>query len=163
MEGNKLGGNYGVPANAFQPGNQIPRKHSAYAKYLDADELFEAVQETELRDELIFTRARALSVTKTLNKIMEDLQNAESIEARIELYDKFIKAEQGLDRNIAQIESIENRLSKLRKHPGKPDHSFLEIFRHTDYVPGVDRHAQSPIHRTSDYRCSEVRRSRTHR
>ncbi|MEI7151540.1 terminase [Pectobacterium carotovorum] len=113
-QGNKLGGNYGVPANAFQPGNQIPRKHSAYAKYLDADELFDAAKETELRDELIFTRARALSVTKTLNKIMEDLQNAESVEARIELYDKFIKAEQGLDRNIARIESIENSLSKLQ-------------------------------------------------
>ncbi|KFX07277.1 hypothetical protein KP22_04090 [Pectobacterium betavasculorum] len=102
------------PVNLFQPGNQIPRKHSAYAKYLDADELFDAARETELRDELIFTRARALSVTKTLNKIMEDLQKAESVEARIELYDKFIKAEQGLDRNIARIESIENSLSKLQ-------------------------------------------------
>ncbi|RNM07946.1 terminase [Dickeya undicola] len=112
-EGNKLGGNYGVPANAFQPGNQIPRKHSAYSRYLDADELFDAASESDLHDELIFTRARALSVTRTLNKIMEDLQNAESVEARIELYDKFIKAEAGLDRNIARIESIENSLSKL--------------------------------------------------
>ncbi len=30
------------------------------------------------------------------------------------------------------------------KHPGKADHSHLEIFLHTDYVPGGDRHAQSP-------------------
>lgn len=49
------------------------------------------------------------------------------------------------------------------KHPGKADHSHLEIFLHTDYVPGGDRHAQSPIHRTPDHRRSEVRRSRTHR
>ena len=42
------------------------------------------------------------------------------------------------------------------KHPGKPDHSHLEIFRHTDYVPGGDRHAQSTIHRTPDHRRSEV-------
>ncbi|PXB02786.1 hypothetical protein [Pectobacterium carotovorum] len=58
------------------------------------------MQETELRDELIFTCVRALSVTKTLSKIMEDLQKAESVKARIEFYDKFIKAEQGVDRNI---------------------------------------------------------------
>ncbi|MBP2845425.1 terminase [Dickeya oryzae] len=113
-EGNKLGGNYGVPANAFQPGNQIPRKHSAYSRYLDADELFDAASESDLHDELIFTRARALSVTKTLNKIMEDLQNAADVETRIELYDKLLKAEQGLDRNIARIESIENSLSRQR-------------------------------------------------
>ncbi|HBQ7271636.1 phage baseplate assembly protein V [Klebsiella pneumoniae] len=49
------------------------------------------------------------------------------------------------------------------KHPGKADHSHLEIFLHTDYVPGGDRHAQSPIHRTPDHRRSKVRRSRTHR
>ncbi|MCW2484833.1 terminase [Candidatus Symbiopectobacterium sp. NZEC127] len=102
------------PVSPFVAGNQYARKHSAYAKYLDADELFDAARESDLRDELIFTRARALSVTKTLNKIMEDLQNAESVEARIELYDKFIKAEAGLDRNIARIESIENSLSKLQ-------------------------------------------------
>ena len=49
------------------------------------------------------------------------------------------------------------------KHPGKPDHSHLEIFRHTEYILGGDRHTQSPIHRTPDHRRSEVRRSRTHR
>ncbi|NKI73552.1 terminase [Dickeya sp. CFBP 2040] len=102
------------PVSPFVAGNQYARTHGAYAKYLDADELFDAAKESDLRDELIFTRARALSVTKTLNKIMEDLHNAESVEARIELYDKFIKAEAGLDRNIARIESIENSLSKLQ-------------------------------------------------
>lgn len=49
------------------------------------------------------------------------------------------------------------------KHPGKPDHSHLEIFRHTEYILGGDRHTQNPIHRTPDHRRSEVRRSRTHR
>lgn len=49
------------------------------------------------------------------------------------------------------------------KYPGKPDHSLSEIFRHTDHIPGGDRHAQSTIHRTPDHRRSEVRRSRTHR
>ena len=49
------------------------------------------------------------------------------------------------------------------KYPGKMAHSLLEIFRHTDYVSGGDRHAQSPIYRTPDHRRSEVSRSRTHR
>lgn len=39
---------------------------------------------------------------------------AGSVEARIELYDKLLKAESALDRNIGRIESIENSLSKLR-------------------------------------------------
>lgn len=107
-------GNTGIPSNAFAPRNQTARKHSAYSKYLDADELFDAVADSDLHDELIFTRARALSVTKTMKQIMEDLQKAESVETRIELYDKFLKAEQGLDRNIGRIESIECTLSSLQ-------------------------------------------------
>ncbi|HHQ6551501.1 TPA: terminase [Serratia fonticola] len=110
-EGNP--GNRGIPVNAFEPGNQRARKHSAYARYLDADELFDAVADSDLNDELIFTRARALSVTKTMKQIMQDLQNAESVEQRIELYDKLLRAEGGLERNIARIESLERTLSAL--------------------------------------------------
>ncbi|HHL2560745.1 TPA: terminase [Yersinia enterocolitica] len=102
------------PVGAFTPGNQAARKHGAYARYLNADDLFEAAADSDLHDELIFTRARALSVTKTMRKIHEDLAAAESVEARIELYDKLLKAESALDRNIGRIESIENSLSKLR-------------------------------------------------
>lgn len=102
------------PVGAFALGNQAARKHGAYARYLNADDLFEAAADSDLHDELIFTRARALSVTKTMRKIHEDLVAAESVEARIELYDKLLKAESALDRNIGRIESIENSLSKLR-------------------------------------------------
>ncbi|MFS7187879.1 terminase [Serratia proteamaculans] len=115
--GNKnAAGNRGnsSPVTMYSQHNQAARKHSAYAKYLDADELFDAVANSDLHDELIFTRARALSVTKTMKQIMEDLQKAESVETRIELYDKFLKAEQGLDRNIGRIESIERTLSNLQ-------------------------------------------------
>ncbi|PWC10538.1 terminase [Brenneria corticis] len=110
-------GNPGNPnaVSPFVPGHRHSVKHNAYSQYLPAgEEFFAASREAELRDELIFTRARALSVTKTLNKIMEDLQNAPDIETRIDLYDKMLKAEQGLDRNIARIESLENSLSKLQ-------------------------------------------------
>ncbi|MDN0109588.1 terminase [Yersinia mollaretii] len=102
------------PVGAFTSGNQAARKHGAYARYLNADDLFEAAADSDLHDELISTRARALSVTKTMRKIHEDLAAAESVEARIELYDKLLKAESALDRNIGRIESIENSLSKLK-------------------------------------------------
>lgn len=113
---NNAAGNRGnsAPVTMYKHRNQAARKHSAYSKYLDADELFDAVADSDLHDELIFTRARALSVTKTMKQIMEDLQRAESVETRIELYDKFLKAEQGLDRNIGRIESIERTLSSLQ-------------------------------------------------
>lgn len=114
--GNKnAAGNRGnsAPVTMFTHRNQSARKHSAYAKYLDADELFEAVADADLHDELIFTRARALSVTKTMKQIMQDLQNSESVEQRIELYDKLLRAEGGLERNIARIESLERTLSAL--------------------------------------------------
>ncbi|EKN5952064.1 terminase [Yersinia enterocolitica] len=102
------------PVGTFTPGNQAARKHGAYARYLNADDLFEAAADSDLHDELIFTRARALSVTKTMRKIHEDLAAAGSVEARIGLYDKLLKAESALDRNIGRIESIENSLSKLK-------------------------------------------------
>lgn len=39
-----------------------------YAKYLEADNLIDDAVGMELADELVFTRARALSVTGTLKK-----------------------------------------------------------------------------------------------
>ncbi|HBC1012609.1 TPA: terminase [Escherichia coli] len=63
-----------------------------------------------LPDELVFTRARALSVTGTLKKMFADLKEAADTATRVALYDKILKAEQALDRNIARIESIERTL-----------------------------------------------------
>ena len=102
------------PVCSFKPGNQAARKHGAYSKYLNADDLFEAAEGASLDDELIFSRARALSVTKTIPHIMEDLKNADSIELRVDLYDKLIKAEALLDRLVARVESLEGSISKLR-------------------------------------------------
>ncbi|TXP01390.1 terminase, partial [Escherichia coli] len=51
-----------------------------------------------LFDELVFTRARALSVTGTLKKMFADLKEAADVETRVALYDKILKAEQALDR-----------------------------------------------------------------
>ncbi|WP_145517462.1 terminase [Yersinia mollaretii] len=102
------------PVGAFTPGNQLARKHGAYAKYLDADDLFDDAAGANLQDELLFTRARALSVTRTLRKIHDDLLAAEALSERIALYDQLLKADLALDKSIARIESLENSLSRLR-------------------------------------------------
>jgi hypothetical protein len=106
-------GNPNPPAN-IKPGMQIAKTHGGYAQFLEADELFDQAEELKLRDELIFTRARVISVTKTLKNLQQDLVEATEMTDRIALYDKILRAEQALDRNIQRIESIERTLSALR-------------------------------------------------
>lgn len=106
-------GNPNPPAN-IKPGMQIAKTHGGYAQFLDAEELFDQARELQLRDELDFTRARVISVTKLLKGLQQDLVNASEMTDRIALYDKILKAEQALDRNIQRIESIERTLSALR-------------------------------------------------
>jgi hypothetical protein len=109
-------GNPGNPnaVSPFVPGNDYAAKHRGYAKYLNADGLFDDASLMRLEDELVFVRARALSVTQTMKKIHEDLDKTEDIGQRLELYGKFLAAEQALDRNIARIESVNSTISKLR-------------------------------------------------
>lgn len=102
-----------APTNAFQERNTAAVKHRGYAKYLDADSLMDDASEMALIDELVFTRARALSVTSTMKRMFSDMEEAETVELRIELYGKILQAEQALDRNIGRIESIERTLSTL--------------------------------------------------
>lgn len=106
-------GNPNPPAN-IKPGMQIAKTHGGYAQFLDSPELFDQAEELRLRDELIFTRARVISVTKTLKNLHQDLVDATEMTDRIGLYDKILKAEQALDRNIQRIESIERTLSAIR-------------------------------------------------
>ncbi|MFB2863073.1 terminase [Aeromonas sp. MdU4] len=111
VEGNA--GNPNPPAN-IKPGMQLTKTHGGYATFLDADELFDQAEALQLRDELLFTRARVLSVTKTLKALQHDLAEAQELTDRIALYDKILRAEQALDRNIQRIESLERTLSALR-------------------------------------------------
>ncbi|WP_340575226.1 terminase [Escherichia coli] len=101
------------PSNSFSERNTHAVRHRGYAKYLEADNLMDDAAGMELVDELVFTRARALSVTGTLKKMFADLKEAADVETRVALYDKILKAEQALDRNIARIESIERSLLTL--------------------------------------------------
>ncbi len=96
------------------PGNPNPPANIKPAQFLDAPELFDQAEELRLRDELIFTRARVISVTKTLKALQQDLATATEMTDRLALYEKLLKAEQALDRNIQRIESIERTLSAMR-------------------------------------------------
>lgn len=102
------------PSAGIQPGQRIALKHGGYAKYLGSPELFDSARELQLRDELDFTRARVLSVTSLLKGLQHDLATAPELEDRMALYDKILKAESALDRNIQRIESIERTISTLR-------------------------------------------------
>lgn len=102
------------PVAKWKPGDRPALTHGGYAQFLEADELFDQAEELKLRDELIFTRARVISVTKTLKSLQQDLVEATEMTDRIALYDKILRAEQALDRNIQRIESIERTLSALR-------------------------------------------------
>ncbi|MCX9112675.1 terminase [Aeromonas veronii] len=102
------------PPNQWRPGDRPALTHGGYAQFLDAPELFNQAEELRLRDELIFTRARVISVTKTLKALQQDLAVAIEMADRLALYEKLLKAEQALDRNIQRIESIERTLSTMR-------------------------------------------------
>ncbi|WP_421259136.1 terminase [Aeromonas sp. 602826] len=102
------------PVAKWKPGDRPALTHGGYAQFLDSPELFDQAEELRLRDELIFTRARVISVTKTLKNLHQDLVDATEMTDRIGLYDKILKAEQALDRNIQRIESIERTLSAIR-------------------------------------------------
>lgn len=82
-----------APTNAFQERNTAAVKHRGYAKYLDADGLMDDASEMALIDELVFTRARALSVTSTMKRMFSDMEEAETVELRVELYGKILQAE----------------------------------------------------------------------
>ena len=102
------------PPNQWRPGDRPALTHGGYAQFLDVPELFDQAEELRLRDELIFTRARVISVTKTLKALQQDLATATEMADRLALYEKLLKAEQALDRNIQRIESIERTLSTMR-------------------------------------------------
>ncbi|ENA4793544.1 terminase [Escherichia coli] len=97
------------PVARFSDRNTHAVRHRGYAKYLEADNLMDDASDMVLFDELVFTRARALSVTKALKGMFADLEEATDVETRVALYDKILKAE----RNIARIESIERSLLTL--------------------------------------------------
>ncbi|PHM22225.1 terminase [Xenorhabdus ehlersii] len=101
-------------APPFEIGNSAAVKHSGYSKYLpDSEELFKDAAELDLAHELLFVRARTLSVTNILGKLRSDFESTEDSELRGDIAKQIMGAEQALDRNIARVESIERTLASL--------------------------------------------------
>lgn len=121
-------GNANPPAN-IKPGMQIAKTHGGYAKYLKADELFDATRGMQLSDELEFTRARVLSVTEVLSRLRDDLERCDELSQRIEIYKSITSAENALDRNIARIESIERSLRAIKVDEARVPHIIADTER----------------------------------
>lgn len=115
--GNKTGrGNRGnpMPVCSIKPGERRALTHGGYAKYLKADEYFEDARNMSLTDELDFSRARTISLTKTLESLAEIAHNPDNDSAtRIDAISKMLAAEAALDRNTGRIESLERTIDQL--------------------------------------------------
>lgn len=127
-------GNPNPPSN-IRPGMQIAKTHGGYAKLFADQSAFEVASELSLLDELRLCRARAVSVSKALNNLSELLAAAITPEEKVELYDKMLKAEVALERNISRVESIERTLSSLRVD----DAAIPKIEADTDRIRAATR------------------------
>lgn len=107
------------PSHSFPIGHKYTTKHSGYAKYFEAPEVFDEVDELSIIDEIRFVRARIIVCTKSLNKIQQDLAVVETLSERVSLYESYVRAEQALDRNIARVESLTRTLSGLQLDKSK--------------------------------------------
>lgn len=107
------------PSYSFPEGHQINRTHGGYAKYFEAPEVFDEVDELSIIDEIRFVRARIIVCTKSLNEIRRDLAVVETLSERVSLYESYVRAEQALDRNIARVESLTRTLSGLQLDKSK--------------------------------------------
>ena len=107
------------PSYSFPMGHKYTTKHSGYAKYFEAPEVFAEVDELSIIDEIRFVRARIIVCTKSLNKIQQDLAVVETLSERVSLYESYVRAEQALDRNIARVESLTRTLSGLQLDKSK--------------------------------------------
>jgi len=103
-----------LTSTVFKPGNRAAVKHSGYAKYFDRPEYFADAAEFSLWDELQFTRARVLSVTKNMRRIQTDLDRETDPQIKVDLYKRLAMIEQALDRNIARVESLERSISNIQ-------------------------------------------------
>lgn len=107
----KAGNKQGVPN--FHPGHAHgakTAKHGAYAKYFPIEVLQDVAASLGLPDELILVRARIHSLLRSLERIQDDIAQAQDTEVRADLYKAMLTAENHLTRYISQAESIQKTL-----------------------------------------------------
>lgn len=96
-------------------GNTNQKTHGFYAEFMDEDDIavLEKSHRVELDAELGLMRVRAVRSMKALKIIANDIENAESIDQRVQLYDQYIKMEGKLDWAIQRIESLTHTIHDI--------------------------------------------------
>lgn len=100
---------------SFIKGNQKARTHGAYAQLLDEEDLEIASQAKSLKEELLVSRTRLVSVIKTRRELESQRGNLDSQELKAQYGETLLKLVDAEDRTIARIESLCSTLSKLSR------------------------------------------------
>lgn len=103
------------PSNSFEQGNQAARRSGVYSRLFPESkmEMFEYSRQATLEDELELTRTRMQAGIEFLNRVVDDMVAANSVEEKLSLYDNYQKTENRLDVLTARIESLTKTMSNL--------------------------------------------------
>lgn len=91
--------------------------HGFYRSFMDEDDIAILAEShtADLSAELGLMRVRAARAMKALTMIAKDLESADSVDQRLQLYDQYIKMESKLDWAIQRIESITNTIVNIKE------------------------------------------------
>ena len=98
-------------------GNTNQKTHGFYAEFMDEEDIaiLEKSHQVELDAELGLMRVRSARALKALAMIGADIEKAESIEQRVQLYEQYIKMQTKLDYAVQRIESITHTIADIQE------------------------------------------------
>lgn len=98
-------------------GNTNQKTHGFYAEFMDEEDIavLEKSHQVELDAELGLMRVRSARALRALQMIARDIEKAESIDQRVQLYDQYIKMEGKLDWAVQRIESITHTIADIQE------------------------------------------------
>lgn len=102
-------------ASAAMMGNTNQKTHGFYSEFMDEDDvaILQKTHEVDLTAELGLMRVRAVRALKALQLVAADIEKAESIDQRVQLYDQYIRMEGKLDWAVQKIESLTHTISDI--------------------------------------------------
>ncbi len=100
---------------SFFAGNQVARKHGAYASLLKEEDVEIAERAKSLKDELLACRSRLVSVMKARTEIEVQWEQCSTSEDKAQYADVLLKLVDAEERTMARIESLCSTLSKLNR------------------------------------------------
>lgn len=98
-------------------GNDNAKSHGFYAELMTEEEvgILARSSKVELEAELGLMRVRTVRAIKALTTISNDIDSADSVEQRTQLYEQYIRMEEKLDRAVQRIESITRTLADIQE------------------------------------------------